>query len=69
MFGAEDAAGVRIEGDGEGSAAEEACACDDFGDDTLMAEVHAVEVADGRDDGCAGGGKVGELAIDVHWAD
>ena len=51
MFGAEDAGGVGIEGDGEGAAAEEAGAGDDLGDDALVAEVDAVEVADGGDDG------------------
>jgi len=41
---------VRIEGDGERAAAEEASAFDDLRDDALVAEMHAVEVADGGDD-------------------
>ena len=49
VFGSQDAAGVGIEGDGEGLSAEEARAVDDFRDDRLMAEVDAVEVADGGD--------------------
>ena len=68
VFGAKDAGGVGIEGDGEGLAAEEAGAGDDLGDDSLVAEVHAVEVADGGDDGGGRGGEVGELAVDVQGA-
>ncbi len=64
VFRAEDAGGVRIEGDGEGLSAEEAGAGADFGDDSLMAEVHAVEVADGGDDGGVGSGEVGELGVE-----
>ena len=63
VVGAEDAGGVRIEGDGEGLAAEEAGAGDDFGDDALVAEMHAVEVADGGDYGGVRGGEVGELGV------
>ena len=62
-FGAEDAGGVRIEGDGEGKAAEKAGAFDHLGNDALVAEVHAVEVADGGDHGGGGGGEVGELGV------
>ena len=73
MLGAEDAGGVGIEGDGEGLAAEEAGAGDDLGDDALVAEVHAVEVADGGDDGGARGADGGKcrserLAVDVQHA-
>ncbi len=51
LSGAEDVGGVGVEGDGEGAAAEEARAGDDLGDDGLVAEVDAVEVADGGDGG------------------
>jgi hypothetical protein len=57
---------VGIEGDGEGLAAEEAGAVDDFGDNPLVAEVHAVEVADGGDYRGGGGGDFGELGVGVH---
>ena len=53
-FGAEDAGGVGVEGDGEGGDAEGARAGDDLGDDPLVAEVDAVEVADGGDAGAPG---------------
>ena len=59
----EDAGRMGIEGDGEGLAAEKAGARDDLGDDSLMAEMHAVEVADGGDDGGGRGGQFGELAV------
>ncbi len=59
-FGAEDARGVGIEGDGEGVGAEGAGAGDDLGDDPLVAAMHAVEVADGGDGGAEVGGDVGE---------
>ena len=49
VVGTQDAGGGWIEGDGERSAAEEAGAGDDLGDNALMAEVDAVEVADGGD--------------------
>ena len=63
LLRAEDAGGMRIEGDGEGLAAEKAGASDDLGDDSLMAEMHAVEVADGGDNGGGRGGEFGELAV------
>jgi hypothetical protein len=66
MAGTENARGVGVEGDGEGLAAEEAGAGEDFGDDGLMAEVHAVEVADGGDDGGGGRGDGSELEVDVQ---
>jgi hypothetical protein len=56
IFRAEDAGGVGVEGDGEGFCAEEAGALDNLGDDCLVAEVHAVEVADGGDDRSGGAG-------------
>ena len=59
-FGAEDAGGVGIEGDGEGLCAEGAGAGDDLGDDPLVAAMHAVEVADGGDGGAEVGGDLGE---------
>jgi len=65
-FGTEDAGGVRVEGDSEGPAAEEARVGQDFGDDRLMAQMHAVEVADGGDYGGGRGGEVGELAVDFQ---
>ena len=65
-FGAEDPGGVGVEGDSEGLSAEEAGAFDDFGDHSLMAEVHSVEVANGGDYGGVRGGEVGELAVDVQ---
>ena len=48
-FGAEDAGGMGVEGDGDGWNAEGAGACDDLGDDPLVAAMDAVEVADGGD--------------------
>ena len=66
MFGPQDAGGMGIEGDGEGLAAKEARAGDDLGDDGLVAEMHAVEVADGGDDGGVRGGEGGELGVDVQ---
>ena len=55
-FGAQDAGGVGIEGDGYGGEAERAGAGDDLGYDPLVAEVHAVEVADGGDAGAESAG-------------
>jgi hypothetical protein len=66
MRGAEDTGGVRVEGDGEGLAAEAVRAFDDFGDDALVAEMHAVEVADGGDYWGGWGGEFGELVVDAH---
>ena len=57
---------MRVEGDGEGLAAEEAGAGEDFGDNSLVAEVHAVEVADRGDDGGCRGGEFVELAVDFQ---
>ena len=62
----EDTGGMGIEGDGEGLAAEKAGAGDDLGDDSLVAKMHAVEVADGGDDGGGRGGQFVELAVDVQ---
>ena len=65
LLGTKDARGVRVEGDGEGRAAEEMGAVDDLRDDALVAEVHAVEVADGGDDEGRAAGDLVELAIDI----
>ena len=59
----EDAGGMGIEGDGEGLAGEKTGACDDLGDDSLMAKMHAIEVADGGDDGGGRCGQFVELAV------
>ncbi len=65
-FRVEDAGRVGIEGDGEGLAAEKTGASDDLRDDSLVAKMHAVEVANGGDDGGGRGGQFGELAVDDH---
>ncbi len=73
-FGAEDADGVGVEGDGDGlyvlsgRDAEFAGAGDDVVDDEAVAAVHAVEVADGEDGGGGVGGEVVEGAEDFHRA-
>ena len=41
------------------------CARDDLGDDSLMAQMHAVEVADGGDNRSGRGRQFGELAVDL----
>ena len=64
----QDAGGMRLEGDGEREAGERAGAADDLGDDSLMAEMHPVVVADGGDDGGGQGREFGELAVDAHGA-
>ena len=67
-FGPNDAGGVWIEGDGDGGEAESAGAGDDFGDDPLVAVMHAVEIADGGDGWAEVAGDFCELAIDLHQA-
>ena len=62
----EDARRMGVEGDGDGLAAEKAGASDDLGDDSLMAKMHAVEVANGGDDGGGRKREFGELAVDDH---
>ena len=67
-FWVKDAGWVRLEGDGERAAGERAGAADDLGDDSLVAEMNAIVVADGGDDGCGNGREFGELAVDAHEA-
>ncbi len=67
-LGADDASGMRVEGDGDGFDAERAGARDDLGDDPLMAAMHAVEVADGGDRWAEVRGDLCELAEDLHQA-
>ena len=59
LFGAENANWMGIEGDGKGLRAKRNSALADVVHDGLMAEVNAVEVADGEDrSGEAGGNRV-----------
>ena len=68
-FGAEDAYGVGVEGDGDGTDAERAGSGDYFGDDPAVAGVDAIEVADGGYGGAEGGGDFGEGVEDFHSGD
>ncbi len=67
-FGAEDAGGVWVEGDGYGGDAESASAVDDLGNDPLVAEMNAVEVADGGDARAPVGWEFRWMAVDAHQA-
>ena len=61
-----DSGWVRLEGDGKREAGESAGAADDLGDDSLVAEMDPVVVADGGDNGGCRSGEFGELAVDDH---
>ena len=67
-FGADDACGVGIEGDGDGADASCARLRYDLGDDPLVAAMDAVEVADGGDGWAEVSGDVGELTEYLHQA-
>ena len=64
--GAEEPLRVGVESDGDGAEAEGARFSDDGREDFLVAEVDAVEVADGGDNGSGGRWKPGELAVDIQ---
>ena len=67
-FGADDAGGVGVEGDGYGAEAEGAGSGYDFGDDPLVAAMDAVEVADGGYGGAEVRRDLGEVAVYLHQA-
>jgi hypothetical protein len=66
MLRAKHSGGMGIEGDSHRLATQKMRACNDLGNYPLVAEVHAIKVADSGDDSGGRGGDVGELAVDIQ---
>jgi len=64
LFGAKHTRWMRVEGDGQGVAAQKSRARDHLRNHSLMAKMHTVEVADGGDNRGIRGRQFVELAID-----
>ena len=66
LLGAEDTRRMRVEGDGQGESSQKPRARDHLRNHSLMAKMHAVEVADGGHNRGGRGREFCELAIDFH---
>ncbi len=65
--GAQELAGMRLEGDRDGTRLERACPLDDAREQEAVAEVNAIVVSNARYGGAVVGGEFVGRVEDLHW--